>query len=39
VLETRLSERPTAHWLDMMLARGIPCGPINTIDQALAIRR
>jgi crotonobetainyl-CoA:carnitine CoA-transferase CaiB-like acyl-CoA transferase len=35
-IETRLAENTTAHWLEKMLARGIPCGPINTIDKALA---
>lgn len=35
-IETRLTEHPGAHWLERMLAHGIPCGPINTIDQALA---
>jgi len=35
-IEARLAAHPTQHWLDALLARGIPCGPINTIDQALA---
>jgi len=35
-IEARLGEQPTAYWLERLLARGIPCGPINTIDQALA---
>ena len=35
-IEARFGEQRTAHWLERMLARGIPCGPINTIDKALA---
>jgi len=35
-IEARLAVHSTAHWLEKMLARGIPCGPINTIDKALA---
>ena len=35
-IEARLAEHTTQHWLEKMLARGIPCGPINTIDKALA---
>lgn len=35
-IEARLREQPTEHWLERMLALGIPCGPINTIDRALA---
>jgi crotonobetainyl-CoA:carnitine CoA-transferase CaiB-like acyl-CoA transferase len=34
-IEVRLSQSTTEHWLEEMLARGIPCGPINTIDKAL----
>jgi crotonobetainyl-CoA:carnitine CoA-transferase CaiB-like acyl-CoA transferase len=35
-IESRLATATTAHWLDAMLARSIPCGPIRTIDEALA---
>ena len=35
-IEARLAENTTEYWLEKMLARGIPCGPINTIDKALA---
>jgi crotonobetainyl-CoA:carnitine CoA-transferase CaiB-like acyl-CoA transferase len=35
-IEAHLAGDSSAHWLDKMLAHGIPCGPINTIDQALA---
>jgi len=34
-IEAHLSQGTTDHWLEKMLARGIPCGPINTIDRAL----
>src|SRR6266404_634091 len=35
-IEAHLSTDTTAAWLEKLLAQGIPCGPINTIDQALA---
>jgi crotonobetainyl-CoA:carnitine CoA-transferase CaiB-like acyl-CoA transferase len=35
-IEAHLTTDTTAAWLDKLLAQGIPCGPINTIDQALA---
>jgi crotonobetainyl-CoA:carnitine CoA-transferase CaiB-like acyl-CoA transferase len=35
-IEARLVDHPTTYWLEQLLARGIPSGPINTIDQALA---
>jgi formyl-CoA transferase len=35
-IEAHLTGNATQHWLEKMLARGIPCGPINTIDEALA---
>lgn len=28
--------RPSAHWIETFEAAGIPCGPINTIDQVFA---
>jgi formyl-CoA transferase len=28
--------RPSAHWIDGLNAAGVPCGPINTIDQVFA---
>ncbi len=35
-IEAQLERNTTEHWLERMLERGIPCGPINTIDEALA---
>jgi CoA:oxalate CoA-transferase len=34
-LEPVLRRRPTAAWIEVIEAAGIPCGPINGIDQAL----
>jgi formyl-CoA transferase len=27
---------PSAHWIDLLNEAGVPCGPINTIDQVFA---
>jgi crotonobetainyl-CoA:carnitine CoA-transferase CaiB-like acyl-CoA transferase len=35
-LETILAAAPTGVWVERLLAKGVPCGPINRIDQALA---
>ncbi|HVJ54797.1 MAG TPA: CoA transferase [Aliidongia sp.] len=35
-LEAVLTAQPRAHWVELFEKAGIPCGPINTIDQALA---
>ncbi|MCL8383556.1 CaiB/BaiF CoA transferase family protein [Xanthobacter aminoxidans] len=32
-IQARLLTKPRAHWLDLFDAAGIPCGPINRIDQ------
>jgi formyl-CoA transferase len=34
-LEAILATQPAAHWLERLLAAGVPCGPINTIAQAV----
>ena len=34
VLEARLRQQDTAHWIDLLNEAGVPCGPINTVDQA-----
>ena len=35
-IEAHFATNTTDHWLEKMLPLGIPCGPINTIDRALA---
>jgi CoA:oxalate CoA-transferase len=35
-LERRLKKQPTAHWLDLLAAAGVPCAPINNVAQVLA---
>ncbi len=35
VLKDLLQQQPVAYWLTELAQRGIPCGPINTIEQAL----
>jgi crotonobetainyl-CoA:carnitine CoA-transferase CaiB-like acyl-CoA transferase len=34
-IESILLKHPTAHWIDRLLAEGVPCGPINNIAQAV----
>jgi crotonobetainyl-CoA:carnitine CoA-transferase CaiB-like acyl-CoA transferase len=34
-IETILQRNTTAHWLDRLLERGIPAGPINNVAEAL----
>ncbi len=31
--------KPAAHWIELFEGAGIPCGPINTIDQVFADRQ
>ncbi|MCR8922065.1 CoA transferase [Dasania sp. GY-MA-18] len=31
-----LAQRSEAYWLDELTARGIPCGPVNSIDKVMA---
>jgi crotonobetainyl-CoA:carnitine CoA-transferase CaiB-like acyl-CoA transferase len=35
-IEAHFAAGTTAHWQALLLAHKVPCGPINTIDQALA---
>ncbi len=35
LLEIRLRERPTAHWVEILNARGVPSGEILSLDAAL----
>ncbi len=36
LLIERLAERPAADWFSALIAGGVPCGPINTVDQGIA---
>ena len=35
-IETVLQTNTTAHWIEVVSKAGVPCGPINNIEQALA---
>lgn len=35
LLQEIFAEQPVAHWLQAFAARGIPCAPINSVQQAL----
>jgi crotonobetainyl-CoA:carnitine CoA-transferase CaiB-like acyl-CoA transferase len=35
-LQAILRDQTSAHWIDSLNAAGVPCGPINTIDQVFA---
>ena len=34
--EARLTARPTAHWLSVLERAGVPCAPINTVEDLVA---
>ena len=36
LLTERLAERSAAEWFGALIAVGVPCGPINTVDQGIA---
>jgi formyl-CoA transferase len=36
VLNEALSKGTSAHWVEMLNAAGVPCGPIYTVDQVFA---
>jgi len=36
LLIERLAGRPAAGWFGDLIAAGVPCGPINTVDQGIA---
>ncbi len=38
-LESTLTTRTTAEWLDILTPLGIPCAPINTVDRVLSSRQ
>lgn len=35
LIEEALSAHPSAHWVEVISALGVPCGPINTVDEVL----
>jgi len=35
-IETTMRSKPTAHWIKIFEDAGIPCGPVNNVEQALA---
>lgn len=35
ILIDRISQRPLAHWLELLAQAGIPCAPIQSIDQVV----
>jgi crotonobetainyl-CoA:carnitine CoA-transferase CaiB-like acyl-CoA transferase len=36
LLVERLKQRPAADWFRELIAAGVPCGPINTVDRGIA---
>ena len=34
-IESVLKGRPTAHWIEVVSKAGVPCGPINNVEQAI----
>jgi crotonobetainyl-CoA:carnitine CoA-transferase CaiB-like acyl-CoA transferase len=36
LLEEQLAKRKAAEWFDVLMEAGVPCGPINTIDDGFA---
>ncbi|HEV7897123.1 MAG TPA: CoA transferase [Planosporangium sp.] len=36
-LEAVLRTRPASHWVDLLTAAGVPCGPVNDIAEAFAL--
>jgi crotonobetainyl-CoA:carnitine CoA-transferase CaiB-like acyl-CoA transferase len=39
LLAERLATRPAAEWFAELIAAGVPCGPINTVDKGIAFAR
>ena len=35
IIKPILKSRPAGEWLNELLAKRVPCGPINTVDQVL----
>src|SRR3984957_3542609 len=36
LLADKLAARSAAEWFDVLIAAGVPCGPINTVDKGVA---
>ena len=36
ILDEVFASRPASEWLDLLRAAGVPCGPVNTVSEALA---
>jgi formyl-CoA transferase len=36
IVAERIASRTTAEWVEALNATGVPCGPVNTIDQVFA---
>jgi crotonobetainyl-CoA:carnitine CoA-transferase CaiB-like acyl-CoA transferase len=36
LIEEQLQSRPVHHWVDALRAAGVPCAPVNSVEQALA---
>ncbi|MFN8446627.1 MAG: CaiB/BaiF CoA-transferase family protein [Caldilineaceae bacterium] len=36
LLEARLTQQSSSHWIGLLLEAGVPCGPVNDIPTALA---
>ena len=36
-LESRFRRESCEHWVDILRARAVPCGPVNSIDEAFAL--
>lgn len=39
LLTVRLATRTSAQWFDALVAAGVPCGPINTVDGGITLAR
>jgi crotonobetainyl-CoA:carnitine CoA-transferase CaiB-like acyl-CoA transferase len=39
LIEKIVSQKPTQHWLDTLHKVGVPCGPVNTMDQVFAMNQ
>ena len=39
LLVERMAARPSAEWFGLLIAAGVPCGPINTVDAGVEFAR